>query len=329
MRTRTFPLGEVVTLFYLTALVLVLSLVGCSPEPETTAEARPVAVQPKPAAPPAPPRAATESPAPEVRTPVTYQEAEEAFSVGDYERASELFTQYVDRKPDNPWGHYMRGLAARKAGDLQTAELALLDALHLDSTHVKSWQNLARVHLDAGLTQPALSAIAEAELLDGGSNANLRLLGRAYHQQGNLQEAADAYRDAILADESDAWAMNNLALVLLEQDRDAQALAALAQAARLKPTVALFQNNLGMALEHNGYIRDAEEAYSAAVRLDEDYERASANLDRVAAVAAPFSGTVDLTAQAAAFMDEVATWRDEYVSRELGELPATSEATRH
>ena len=331
MHTKSLPVGEMVTLAYLAALVIALSMIGCSPAEDPTSQ-EPVRIEAAPLATPVRAPEPPTDPQPEEVTSreVTYEEAEDAYSVRDYELASELFTRYVDSRPDNPWGHYMLGLSAHKAGQLESAELAFREALHLDSTHVKSWQNLTRVFLDGGRADEALESIARADALETESPVNLRLTGRALHQQGNLTGAADAYRDAILADDTDVWSMNNLAVVLMEEGRYAQALTTLAHATALAPDVALFQNNLGMALEHQSAFRDAEAAYGRAVELDADYQRASANLARMLEVESVAHTAVDLAEAARTFVRELESWRDEHVARELGDeaSPTTTDATQ-
>ena len=48
--------------------------------------------------------------------PVVYEDAERAFHRGSYGEAEQLFAGYRRQHPDNPWGHYMYGLSAWKAG---------------------------------------------------------------------------------------------------------------------------------------------------------------------------------------------------------------------
>ncbi|MFT5141680.1 MAG: Flp pilus assembly protein TadD [Rhodothermales bacterium] len=328
MHTRSLPLTELVTLVYLTALILTLTLVGCGPESEAVSEAaRPAVVERT--LPDANPTQSIDlvgmtlpqTPAtPEPKRVVTYEDAEAAYREGDYEQARELFTSYTDARPDNPWGHYMLGLSAHKSGQAETAEIAFREALHLDPNHLKSWQNLTRVLLDSGRTEDAEEAMVEAQVVSSDDPVTFRLLGRAFHQKGDLTGSADAYRDAIILDEGDAWAMNNLALVLMEERRFEQALPTLAQAVTLRPDVAIFQNNLGMALEHRSFARAAEKAYQQAVVLNPGYEKAEANLARILLVDESTEVTVDLQELAAIFAAEIQSWKDEYVARELGEL---------
>jgi tetratricopeptide (TPR) repeat protein len=236
---------------------------------------------------------------------VTYEEAEAAYLGRDYPAAVELFTIYTGSRSENPWGYYMLGLSAWKAGEYEKAQGAFQLALDHDPKHVKSWINLGRVYLDTDRPHEALECIEKVVAIDPESNVAYRVKGRAFHQLGQREDAIDAYRMAIVIDGSDAWSMNNLALILIEQERFDEALKPLARAVQLKTDVAIFQNNMGMALERNGYYRAAEKAYDAALTI-EYYDKASVNFERIAAVDEE-SGLValDLAELAISFTEEI------------------------
>jgi tetratricopeptide (TPR) repeat protein len=247
---------------------------------------------------------------PEPPREVTYEEAEAAFFAKNYDQAVSLFTSYTERKSENPWGYYMLGLSAWKAGSNEDAETAFGHALELDQKHVKSWINLSRVLLDSSRPSEALARLDEALALDPQSNAAYRLRGRAFQQLARVDEAADAYRRAIQIDDSDAWSMNNLGLLFIEEGRIDAALPALARAVELREDASVFFNNLGMALELTGRFRAAEETYAKAIAVDESNEKAYANFIRVEAVIEdPAVEPVDLAALAQAFVDEIENWK--------------------
>lgn len=273
----------------------------------------------KPAPPPAPgietapASIEPEEPVVAVKEPpreVTYEEAEAAYHERRYKDAVELFALYTERKSENPWGYYMLGLSAWKTGENITAEEAFEQALVLDPRHVKSWLNLSRVLLDTGRSEEALAKIDEALLIDPESNVAYRLKGRAYHNLGQNEEAVGAYRKAIKIDDQDAWSMNNLGLIYIEGGSYDEALPPLARSIEIKDNVAVFHNNLGMALECTGHFRAAEKAYNAASTIDESYEKAYANLERIEGVSEdPVVEPVDLAALAQRFVDEIESWK--------------------
>ena len=213
--------------------------------------------------------------------PVSFEEAKKTFDGGDFHEASRMFKGFTTTKPDNMWGHYMLGLSAWKEHDFEQAETELLRSIEIDSTHLKSRYNLARVYLDNGEPEKAVDQIRVGLTLDSTSSEGYRLLGRSQDQLGQLPEGEQSYRIALKLDQQDAWTMNNLGLNLIQQNRPEEAIGVLARAVQLKPDNARFENNLGMALELNGYVVKAGEEYEKAVALDGSNQKAQQNLDRV------------------------------------------------
>jgi tetratricopeptide (TPR) repeat protein len=259
---------------------------------------------------------------------VTYAQAEAAYFEKCYDEAAEMFAKYTERKPENPWGHYMLGLSALKSGELETAEQAFDRTLELDPLHVKSWLNSSRVLLDSGRPEDALIRIDEALAIDPGSSDAYRLNGRALYKLERLEEAIEAYRHAIRLDDRDAWSMNNLGLILIEEERFGEALPPLALAVQLRDDIAVFSNNLGMALEHTGHYLAAGESYRSAVEIDESYEKAELNYSRVEEVNEdPGLATVDLDGLAMSFRDEIENWREEVtITKETDPVELDTEA---
>ena len=78
----------------------------------------------------------------------SFADGEEAYRARKYADATAIFERYTERRPANPWGHYMLGLSAWKSGDLAKSEQAFGKALSIDPHHVKSLVNLSRVFID-------------------------------------------------------------------------------------------------------------------------------------------------------------------------------------
>ncbi len=212
---------------------------------------------------------------------ITYATAESAFAAKRYSEAAEMFAVVAAEKPENPWNHYMLGLSAWKAGDLDRAERAFTAALERDPRHLKSELNLTRVLLEFGRPVEALTHVETGLGIDSTSGEAWRLLGRVQGQMGNVDLALAAYRKAIAFDENDVWAMNNMGLTLINSGRFEEALGPLARATELRPGAPVFQNNLGMALERLGHFTTAAASYRAALAGDSTYTRAIVSLARV------------------------------------------------
>lgn len=287
------------------ALLSLLAVAGCGTDEDTISKKKtPPATGATTETPPQPAPATEETATPAVQ-PVqeaTYTNSERAFLDGRYDEAVDLFTRYTEKQPDNPWGHYMLGLSAWKDGRLDVAEGAFQQTLTLDPSHLKSCLNLARVLLESKRASEALPVLDRAIAIDSTSSAAYRLKGNALHDLNRDDEAVTAYQAAIQLDPEDAWSMNNLAFIRIQEDRFDDALPALARATELRKDVPVFYNNLGMALEHGGHYADAAEAYGFAVALDGSNTKAVLNHDRVTTVRDdPSIPAVDLTALARAF----------------------------
>jgi len=246
--------------------------------------------------------------------PVTFADADAAYQAKHYSEAAKLFERYTEQRPNNAWGHFMLGLSAWKGGDLARAEDAFEKALSIDANHVKSLVNLSRVLIAQDRIDEALVTLTHAGDIDPDSTDVQRLLGRAYHAQGNTDEAVDAYRRAIALDVRDAWSMNNLGLLLLEQQRADEGLPLLAKAVELRKDVPAFHNNLGMALEHTGRFVAAAGEYRGALTADPGYGKAQKNLARVEAVKGDREEPFDLEATAQRSLEDPKISRDETIA---------------
>jgi predicted Zn-dependent protease len=243
-------------------------------------------------------------------SPASYSDGEAAYQAGNYAEARRMFESYITTRPENPWGHYMLGLASWKSGDLNSAEDAFTRAIALDSTHVKSYVNSARVLLDLGRNHEALERGQRAVALEPGSSDALRVVARAYHSMGQADSAIEAYRDALLVDEQDVWALNNLGVLYLDKGQPDLALPPLARAVQLRSTAPVFQNNFGLALERTGHIAAAQLAFQAALQADSTYAKAVVSLARVSALVADSTDVVDIDELAQLFRMQLGIWRD-------------------
>lgn len=212
---------------------------------------------------------------------VTFAAAESAYRTRDYAAAADGFDGYVQRHPDNAFGHYMLGLSAWKSGELDRARDALERSLALDSTNVKTLLNLGRVLLDQGHPDEAQLRVALAAALDSESAEVHRMMARVQYALGQRDSAETEYRVALSIDPTDSWSMNNLGLLLIDEGRYDEAIEPLARAVQLRPQAPAFANNLGVALERTGHAGSAAEAYRAALSADSTYAKARTSLARV------------------------------------------------
>src|SRR2546426_4782700 len=161
---------------FIAAIAGAVLVVACSERRSRDAEVRaaePAAVTPSTATP--------QPPASVITGPVSFERADSAFRERRYSEAVSLFAVYTASKPTNPWGHYMLGLSAWKAGDRETAEQEFQKTIALDSTHVKARLNLSRVLIETGRAKDAVAPLQAVLKLDSTSTSAYRLLGRAHN----------------------------------------------------------------------------------------------------------------------------------------------------
>jgi len=212
----------------------------------------------------------------------------------------------AEQPPTTPAEFFKVGRAAWRAGDPVRAESAFVQALALDSTHVRSRLYLSRVLLETGRGEEALTHIETAITLDSASSEPVRLLGRAYETIGRNDDAISAYRRAIVKNDGDVWSMNNLGSLYIKLGRSEEALGPIARAIELETNVAIFHNNLGTALEKTGRYGAAAAAYRTALVVEGTYGPAATNLARVEQLKEdPATQPVDLAALAKAFVDQI------------------------
>lgn len=247
---------------------------------------------------------------------VTYDGAEEVFRKGDYAAAARLFASYAERKPENVWGHYMRGLSAWKSGDRGTATEALERAVELAPDNVKARTNLGRVLLEEGRPEEAEPHLEHAVDVAPQSGDVWRVLGNVQAELGKADLAGESFRHALALNEADAWSMNNLGLLMIRTGVYEDALGPLARAVELKPGSPVFRNNLGVALERTGHTAAAADAYRAAIAADSTYRKASISLARIEPLVAGAPGEdADLVALARGFAEEVDRWAASVVAK--------------
>ena len=274
-RSLRFPVLVMAGIF--SAVIGAYTFAACNERtPDQAAAGEPAASKPVAVTP-----VSNEQPARVITGPVTFEIADSAYREHRYDDATTLFKTYTETRPTNPWGFYMLGLSAWKAGDRVQAESSFVQALNLDSTHVKSHLNLSRVLLESAEPESALVHIDAAMTLDSTSSEPLRLQGRAFEAMGKTDSAIVSYQRAIALDSTDVWAFNNLGALYIRLERFEEAIEPLKTAVERNDKVATFHNNLGMALERTGQFRAAESEYRAALAIEGTYGKAVTNLQRV------------------------------------------------
>jgi predicted Zn-dependent protease len=255
---------------------------------------------------------------------VSYATAESAYGARQYLSAAAMFDAYVARRPENPWGHYMLGMSAWKAGQLDRARDAFEAALDRDPKNVKSLINLSRVLLDQDLAGEALPRVTAAIAIDSSVGESWRMLGRVQGRLGNVENALAAYHRAIVLDPVDSWSMNNMGLLLIDAGQYTEALGPLARATQIDSAAPSILNNLGLALERSGHISAAAAVYQRALDADSGYSKARVSLARVSDQQDAPGLEVDVATVGDEFAQQVDGWR---ADEPVASTPTPAETT--
>jgi tetratricopeptide (TPR) repeat protein len=213
-----------------------------------------------------------------------WREGNRAFHRRAYDEAVAWFLADAEARPDRAYTHYMLGLTAWKAGQLDVAVEAMERSAGLNDRSIRTFINLSRIRNDRGEFDGALEAAERALLLDGENATSLYQKARSLYNLDRLEEAVTCLESCILLDAEAGQAHNLLGLIRLRGGDEVTALASFETAAELEPELAYVQNNLGLALEQSGRLAEAAVAFRHAVEVDSGHEAAELSLARVEAL---------------------------------------------
>lgn len=120
-----------------------------------------------------------------------------ALTAGDRDRAIALCRRVLAARPNMARGHYLAGLIALDAGNVETAEKAFSATVTLNDQHAGGWAQLARLNLLVGRLVKADGCLANAEATASG-DANIEdLIGVCLRLAGRLEESLQWHDRAV------------------------------------------------------------------------------------------------------------------------------------
>ncbi len=184
--------------------------------------------------------------------------------LGQYHKARAEFEQALKMDPKNPRTAYNLGYALQRLGESGLARKAFQKCLRHNPGDVFSLLRLGRMSEEDGRHANALKYYKRAEEAEGGGAA-LRHLARLSMLRGKADEAREYLRQALTYDPRDAFALNLMAKLYLEDGDDPAIAEAMArQSAAIRPDRKEFWVDLARALEAQGKTDEAGEAFARA-----------------------------------------------------------------
>jgi Flp pilus assembly protein TadD len=167
---------------------------------------------------------------------------------GRYDEALDWLRSAVAIDPEYAGSWVNLGVAHRRSGDVENAEIAYRAALELDLHSTSALQNLAALLHFRGQEEEALDLLALADRADNRNPFTYLTLGDLHMRHGRMVEAGRFYRKALNRQGENAESLAAMGLWSLEQGNQKEARNLLKRAEDLDkeaPRVALLRRRLG------------------------------------------------------------------------------------
>ena len=172
------------------------------------------------------------------------------------------------------------GEAYRGTGNLELAAGHFRAALE-QVDDASTWQMLAQTYFELKDVSQSMGAIKKVTQLDPTDPAPFRLLAKVYQSKSMWKESIEASEEAIARGSDNPWTYNNMGYAYLVIGKYDDAVRELEKAVSfdtgVSPTI---WNNLGLAYEKKGDLRDAHASYQAALAGNPNYVKAKVNVKR-------------------------------------------------
>lgn len=180
-------------------------------------------------------------------------------------KAKKLFAEAAKTAPNELSPQYNLGCVCLKLGEIKAAKRAFEQCLKLDPNHVYTLLRLGRIHEERGELDKAVKLYRKAEALPEGRGAAKRFLAGAALRKGKRDEARELLHEALIHDPADAFSLNLLARLHLDNNEDAHVAEVLArQSVALRPDRKTFWLELARAYDAQGKGRQAAESFARA-----------------------------------------------------------------
>ena len=189
-----------------------------------------------------------------------------------------LWTDTVEKRPENPRAHNQLGNILVAAGREDEAFAHFQEALRLKPTDADGHYNVATAFLRRRQPDDALAHFQEALRLNPKHADSHTNYGLVLMQMGRPQDAIAPLEESLRLRPGNDATHNNLGIALAQTGRIEAALEHFATAAKIRPSFAEAQNNWGNALRQTGRLDEALLRFQHALALAPDYAEAHNNL---------------------------------------------------
>lgn len=185
----------------------------------------------------------------------------------DHER---LLEHTIAVTPANGQAHGVLSQGLRNKGKLEPALAHALEAVRLDPTSSRHWQNLGVSYRDLHRIPESREALLRAVEINPKYAIAWANLGQAEADLGNLQEAMADLQEALRLSPAEPQAIYGLGQVYVATGQLDEAARAFQEAVRLKPDYVAAWTQLAILQERAGRVQEAGESFRSAAATAPD-----------------------------------------------------------
>src|SRR5688572_22908601 len=227
-----------------------------------------------------------------------------ATGIGDYEKSVEEFQHALDREPESELARIGLATAYERLGLADRAEKTYLDAIAVRPRYWSGYSRLGAFYYTQRRYADAEKMFRRGLELHPDSWRGYSNLGALLFVQDRIPEAIDSFRKSI-AIRPNYQAASNLGTLYYYETRDyARAAEAFSQAVKLDEDEYVVWGNLAAALDWAGRKTDAKKAYTKAAQLAEQRLAVNPREPRVTMSFAEYLAALNQVERARAAMDK-------------------------
>ena len=223
---------------------------------------------------------------------------------GHFDEAIRDLEEVVARRPHWDEGCVQLAATYRDAGRLAEAETWYRKAVALRPDYWKNWNSLGAILFRRGDYAGAREAFAQIVRLVPDKNRGYEQLAAVDVKMGKIDQAIAEYR-RLPTPVADGVLASNLGTALYYDRRLKEAEEFYRLAVRVEPNTAMFRQNLGDCLNREGRVDEARDSYRDAVRLAEDDLRMTPQNPELRLARAVYLAKAGECAEAKRAIDEV------------------------
>lgn len=181
-------------------------------------------------------------------------DAKALFQNKDYAKAASICESIIKKHPNDPSVHFLLGASRQKMLRNQEALVSYQQAVALDPTMDKAWQQIGFIYRDRMDYQNAESAFIKATEIDSGSGASWQGLADTYMIMQDYDKALASYEKLLRIEPGNVTAHYNLGLIYLGKKDYGSAKRAFLDTIDINRNFAEAHNNLGLVYLHEGEV---------------------------------------------------------------------------